>query len=297
MPFPSLTFANLLENATRAELEQLVSLFVGYLSAQHKEDGSHSDITADSVTVAGDVTATGSGVFGDEVIAFDGDSNRESGFISSSFVGDFAYAGVNIGGTTSGAFIELRGGASPYTTGNELAIWLLGYSTVKPIVRFGSISGTLTMLDGGSGSSLSIGHSADPIAEINASVYSGGETGTWTPILNFGGATTGITYSVQSGTYTRITNVVTVEGRITLTSKGAAAGTATITGLPFAANLAGMNVINVVSGLSGLTGSPKIAAVGSTLFPQQSAAAADSGLTNTEFTNTTDLRFSVTYRT
>jgi hypothetical protein len=90
MPFPSLTFANLLENATRAELEQLVSLFVGYLSAQHKEDGSHSDITADSVTVAGDVTATGSGVFGDEVIAFDGDSLRESGFISSSFVGDFA---------------------------------------------------------------------------------------------------------------------------------------------------------------------------------------------------------------
>jgi hypothetical protein len=64
---------------------------------------------------------------------------------------------VNIGGTTSGAFIELRDGASPYTTGNEIAIWLLGYSTVKPIVRFGSISGTLTMLDGGTGSSLSIG--------------------------------------------------------------------------------------------------------------------------------------------
>jgi hypothetical protein len=212
-------------------------------------------------------------------------------------VGDPSFAGVNVGGTTSGYFIELRTAQSPYTTGNEIAIWLLGYSTTKPIVRFGSISGTLTMLDGGTGSSLSIGSSLDPIATINASVYSGGETGTWTPILNFGGATTGITYSAQSGTYTRITNVVTVEGRITLTSKGSATGTATITGLPFAANLAGMNVLNAVSGLSGLTGSPKVAAVGSTLFPQQSAAAADSGLTDTQFTNTTDLRFSVTYRT
>lgn len=59
MPYPSLTFADLLTQATRAELEHLVSLLQGYLSEQHKEDGSHSDITADSVDVSGDLSVDG----------------------------------------------------------------------------------------------------------------------------------------------------------------------------------------------------------------------------------------------
>jgi hypothetical protein len=74
MPYPSLTFAELLENATRAELEQFVSLLQGYLSAQHNDDGSHTDITGDSLTVTGDVTSGGDGTFDDNVTAdADGD--------------------------------------------------------------------------------------------------------------------------------------------------------------------------------------------------------------------------------
>lgn len=69
MPYPSLTFAQLLDNATREELEQFVALLQGYLSSEHKDDGSHSDLTADSVTVAGDVTATGDGSFDGTVTA------------------------------------------------------------------------------------------------------------------------------------------------------------------------------------------------------------------------------------
>jgi hypothetical protein len=42
------------------EFEQLYSLLVGYLSVEHKDDGTHSNITADSLTVAGDVTVSGS---------------------------------------------------------------------------------------------------------------------------------------------------------------------------------------------------------------------------------------------
>ncbi len=59
------------------------------------------------------------------------------------------------------------------------------------------------------------------------------ESGTWTPVLKFGGATTGITYGTQSGNYRRIGAVVFVECRIALTSKGSATGSATITGLPY----------------------------------------------------------------
>ena len=57
--------------------------------------------------------------------------------------------------------------------------------------------------------------------------------GTWTPALNFGGATTGITYSVQVGTYTKIGRIVLLAATIVLSSKGTATGSATITGLPF----------------------------------------------------------------
>jgi hypothetical protein len=59
MPYPSLTFTQLLNNATKMELEQLIALFQGYLSAQHKDDGSHGDVTADSLDVETDITAGG----------------------------------------------------------------------------------------------------------------------------------------------------------------------------------------------------------------------------------------------
>lgn len=55
----------------------------------------------------------------------------------------------------------------------------------------------------------------------------------WTPVLNFGGATTGITYLAQTAHYIRIGNLIFITMEIRLTSKGSATGDATITGLPF----------------------------------------------------------------
>jgi hypothetical protein len=69
MPYPSLTFANLLDNATRQELEQFVSLLQGYLSQEHDEEGAHGDVTATSLTVSGDVTGEGDGSFDGTVTA------------------------------------------------------------------------------------------------------------------------------------------------------------------------------------------------------------------------------------
>ena len=59
------------------------------------------------------------------------------------------------------------------------------------------------------------------------------EEGTWTPVLEFGGASVGITYSIQSGLYTKIGRVVTISAYVYLISKGTSTGTAYITGLPF----------------------------------------------------------------
>jgi hypothetical protein len=53
-------------------------------------------------------------------------------------------------------------------------------------------------------------------------------------VLSFGGATTGITYSTQSGAYTRIGNIVHFNMNIALSSVGSASGAAAIGGLPYA---------------------------------------------------------------
>jgi hypothetical protein len=63
--------------------------------------------------------------------------------------------------------------------------------------------------------------------------FSTGNTGTFTPVLTIGGSTTGITYTTQVGTYTRLSNIVNFSINITLSSKGSSTGSVTITGLPF----------------------------------------------------------------
>lgn len=75
---------------------------------------------------------------------------------------------------------------------------------------------------------------------VNTTTRSGIQTdigtfGTWTPVLAFGGSSTGITYSVQSGTYQRIGKCVFFSFVISLSSKGAQVGSATLGGFPFAA--------------------------------------------------------------
>src|SRR6185436_11644706 len=56
---------------------------------------------------------------------------------------------------------------------------------------------------------------------------------------NFGGGTTGITYSTQTGQYTQIGNIVYYLINIVLTSKGSSTGTAQISGLPVTASSTG----------------------------------------------------------
>jgi hypothetical protein len=58
---------------------------------------------------------------------------------------------------------------------------------------------------------------------------------TWIPDLKFGGANTGITYSLKEAYYITFGDLVFFWTYMALTSKGTAAGLATITGLPFSA--------------------------------------------------------------
>jgi hypothetical protein len=63
--------------------------------------------------------------------------------------------------------------------------------------------------------------------------YNFGRIGTFTPGISFGGSSTGVTYTTQTGHYTRIGNLVFFYLFISLSSKGSQTGTVSVTGLPF----------------------------------------------------------------
>jgi hypothetical protein len=70
-------------------------------------------------------------------------------------------------------------------------------------------------------------------ASADANTLDDYEEGTFTPTLQFGGASVGVTYGAQNGSYTKIGNRCHYAMRVELTNKGSSTGSATIT-LPFA---------------------------------------------------------------
>jgi hypothetical protein len=120
--------------------------------------------------------------------------------------------------------------------------------------------------------------------------------GTFTPVLGFGGATTGIAYSTQTGSYTRIGSLVYYYINIVLTSKGSATGQATITGLPFTASGDGFGSFTSVGNVaSWVSGSIQIVSGSSTVTPFLQTSTGQSGYTDTNFTNTTILHIAGIY--
>ena len=126
------------------------------------------------------------------------------------------------------------------------------------------------------------------------------EEGTWTMGITFGGASTGVTFSNNTGTYTKIGRQVTVTGYASLSSKGSATGPAAITGLPFAiANtltaypvpslwLDKVTFANQYSGY-GVGGSTQLE------LRETTEAGAGTAITNTDFANDSSWVISMTY--
>jgi len=93
----------------------------------------------------------------------------------------------------------------------------------------------------------SAGHAIIPAGVTlgtSAGVYSAANTlddyeeGTFTPVVTFGGASVGITYTSgrQSGIYTKVGNLVTYSIHLQFTNKGTSTGELQVTGLPFTAS-------------------------------------------------------------
>jgi hypothetical protein len=120
--------------------------------------------------------------------------------------------------------------------------------------------------------------------------------GTFTPVLAFGGASVGVTYSTQRGDYTRVGNTVTFEIQITLTSKGSSTGAATITGLPVNVRSSSLPVYYVVLQGTTYTGVPVGYQMSSVItLSSQATTGSLTGLTNTNFSGTDVIYITGTY--
>jgi len=127
------------------------------------------------------------------------------------------------------------------------------------------------------------------------------EEGTWTPTIQFGGASTGITYSKQLGRYTKIGNQVTVWFDVRLSAKGISTGDATINGLPFVvnANSASTGIGDPITGMIGLViGGAIILAPASTvsfIYLFQQTTTARNVMTDLNFNTTGSIGGCATY--
>jgi hypothetical protein len=122
-----------------------------------------------------------------------------------------------------------------------------------------------------------------------------------TPGISFGGGTTGITYSLQTGSRSYVGGWVIVSGIIELSSKGISTGDALITGLPVAARnnndsfaAASLRLVNV-SFTGQYAGVVNINTTTITLR-QSTEAGVASALTDANFANNSQIVFQATYR-
>lgn len=118
------------------------------------------------------------------------------------------------------------------------------------------------------------------------------------PTLSFGGASSGITYSVNSGTYVvDSTGMVFGTIQITLTNKGSSTGAAVIAGLPSTPGLQWQASVTSAANMLALTGALSAYAVNGnpSIALLQWGATGTSALADTFFTNTSSIFVTFSY--
>ena len=155
-------------------------------------------------------------------------------------IGQEPHSTAAVGITTTDQHIRMTNGSelgilSVESDGN-IQLWSHGDDATQ--FRTGSGSGTIAARIDADG--LKFGTDT-----ASANALNDYEEGTFTPVVAFGGGSSGITYSSgrQLGQYTKIGDVVHIYMHIQLTSKGSSTGQVTITGLPFTVKNSGHHYI------------------------------------------------------
>jgi hypothetical protein len=231
-----------------------------------------------------------------------GDSNNPRlEMLANSYFDGSAVVRIGTGGSASFTLFEdgTIGFGSNTTSGSA------GAATTNTSVLSMSKGNSIALEGASSVAGTGITFPATQSASSDANTLDDYEEGTWTPTLTFGGASVSMTYSVQTGSYTKIGRVVYATCRIVLTNKGSSTGSAIITGLPFT-SISGNT--NYGSGIFGYVE----AIANSARWSAQQMPVQDAGTSSLQlryvlstgsndhnadsFTNTTDIIISVTYQ-
>ena len=148
---------------------------------------------------------------------------------------------------------------------------------------------------------------------LSGGVYLGGtgaankltdyESGNWTPVLSFGGGSVGLTYSTsRAGFYTKVGNLVTANCYLVLTAKGTSTGLARVTALPFVSLNTANNYTAITCRIHDVSYSGTIIGyqeqgASSIVLEQVTDAGTRTVLTESNFTNVSEVMISVSYIT
>lgn len=199
-------------------------------------------------------------------------------------------ASVTATGAVAGATLASSGNAS---VGADLTV--TGNATLNGNVMLGNAAIDIISVPGATSfaesASFAKGLTAGNAVQASGTSFDWAEkNGSWTPVLSFGGASTGITYLSRGGWYSRYGNILFYGCTISLNSKGSSTGAAVIDGLPYSSGNGGIVQFFVLSNMNTATGNPFGVQFGSTtstaIFVQPVAPiAASSALTDTAFNN------------
>lgn len=130
-------------------------------------------------------------------------------------------------------------------------------------------------------------------ASANANTLDDYEEGTWTPTINFGGASTGITYSVQSGSYTKFGNRFLLDAHVQVSNKGSSVGSAFLSGIPGTIGSLSMASLRIQNFSAAIDAYPSAVFVNGTinvsLQKLGNASTSVSDITSVDFSNTTEV--------
>jgi hypothetical protein len=112
----------------------------------------------------------------------------------------------------------------------------------------------------------------------------------FTPVVSFGGASVGVTYTNQTGNFYITGRLIWIDARCALSSKGSSTGGAQIDGMPYALSALSATCVIDAFNLVGMTGTPYIIPNGLGLVIAQTAATGRGLVADTNFANNTDVR-------
>lgn len=154
-----------------------------------------------------------------------------------------------------------------------------------------------------SASGAGISFPATQSASSDANTLDDYEEGTWTPTITFGGNSAGQTFSSSGATYVKVGQMVLVQMNVFFSNKGSSTGNANVTGLPFTQNGSAfaMGSFAADGGFSGISsngfGIYGLVANSQLYLRYNGSSGGYAALTDTNFTNTSGMYFSVVYRT